>query len=71
MRKEDVSGIIVYLLILAVAVVFGLTVLREHAADVTADMGGIVVYIIYIFGAILAGVLFNAIMFELAHILGA
>ncbi len=71
MRKEDVSGIIVYLLILAVAVVFGLTVLREHAIDATAEMGGTVVYIIYIFGAILAGVLFNAIMFEVAHILGA
>ena len=71
MRKEDVSGIIVYVLILAVAVVFGLTVLREHATYATADMGGMVVYILYIFGAILAGVLFNAIMFEVAHILGA
>ena len=70
MRKEDVSGIIVYVLILAVAVVFGLTVLREHAAFATPDMG-MVVYILYIFGAILAGVLFNAIMFEVAHILGA
>ena len=27
MKKEDVSGIIVYLLILAIAVVFGITVL--------------------------------------------
>lgn len=71
MKKEDVSGIIVYVLILAVAVVFGLTVLREHANYATEEMGGMVVYILYIFGAILAGVLFNAIMFELAHILGA
>ena len=29
MRKEDVSGIIVYVLILAIAIVFGLTVLRR------------------------------------------
>ena len=71
MRKEDVSGIIVYILILAIAVVFGLTILRTHATEVMDDMGGIVVYIIYIFGAILAGVLFNAVMFELAHIAGA
>ncbi|MBO4856073.1 MAG: hypothetical protein J5511_01695 [Bacilli bacterium] len=71
MRKEDVSGIIVYVLILAVAVVFGLTVLREHATAVTEDMGGTFVYIIYIFGAILAGVLFNSILFEMAHITGA
>ena len=67
MRKEDVSGIIVYVLILAVAVVFGLTVLREHATAVTEDMGGTFVYIIYIFGAILAGVLFNSILFEICR----
>ena len=61
MRKEDVSGIIVYVLILAVAVVFGLTVLREHASSAMEAMGGIVVYIIYIFCAILAGGLLNRI----------
>ena len=63
MKKEDVSGVIVYVLILAVAVIFGLTVLREHATSSMEGMGGIVVYIIYIFGAILSGVLFNAILF--------
>ena len=68
MRKEDVSGIIVYVLILAIAVVFGLTVLREHASASGMET---VVYIIYIFGAILLGVLFNAVLFEVAHILGA
>ena len=71
MRKEDVSGIIVYVLILAIAVVFGVTVLREHASAASVDMGGTVIYIIYIFGAILSGVLFNAVMFEMAHIAGA
>ena len=68
MRKEDISGIIVYLLILAIAVVFGLVVLREHASN--ADMST-VVYILYVFGAILTGVLLNAVMYEVAHILGA
>ena len=68
MRKEDVSGIIVYVLILAIAVVFGITVLREHAVNSGFDT---VIYIIYIFGAILSGVLFNAIMYEMAHIAGA
>lgn len=70
MKKEDVSGIIVYVLILAIAVVFGLTVLREHASNPNTGMDT-VVYIIFIFGAILSGVLFNAILFEVAHILGA
>ena len=68
MKKEDVSGVIVYLLILAIAVVFGITVLREHAANSNMDT---IVYIIYILGAIITGVLFNAVMFEMAHILGA
>lgn len=68
MKKEDVSGIIVYLLILAIAVVFGITVLREHASNSNMDT---FIYILFILGAILVGVLFNAIMFELAHILGA
>ncbi len=67
MRKEDVSGIIVYLLILAIAVVFGLTILREYSSQWDST----IVYILYIFGAIVAGVLLNAVMFEMAHILGA
>ena len=68
MKKEDISGVIVYILILAIAVVFGITVLRTHAGN--TDMTT-VIYILYIFGAILVGVLFNAVMFEVAHILGA
>ena len=67
MKKEDVSGIIVYLLILAVAIVFGLTVLREFSSE----WDSLFVCIIYIFGAIMTGLIFNAVMFEVAHILGA
>ena len=68
MKKEDASGIIVYLLILAIAVVFGITVLREHSASSNMDT---FVYILFILGAILTGILFNAILFEVGHILGA
>ncbi len=68
MKKEDISGIIVYLLILAIAIVFGITVLREHAANSGMDTIG---YIFFILGAIAAGLVFNAILFELAHISGA
>lgn len=67
MKKEDVSGIIVYLLILAVAIVFGLTVLREYSSQ----WDSVFVYIIYIFGAILSGLILNSALFEVAHILGA
>ena len=68
MKKEDISGIIVYLLILAIAIVFGITVLREHAANSGMDT---LAYIFFILGAIAAGLLFNAILFEIAHVLGA
>ena len=68
MKKEDLTGIIVYLLILAGAVVFGVTVLRTHAANSDMDT---FIYILYILGAIAVGVLLNSILFEVAHIIGA
>lgn len=67
MKKEDVSGIIVYLLIMALAVVFGLQVLREHSSK--SDLGSL--YFLFVLGAIVVGVLFNAILFEMAHRIGA
>ena len=68
MKKEDITGLIVYLIIIAFAVVFGFTVLQTHSSEST--LSGIW-YALYIIGAVLAGVLFNAILFELAHVLGA
>lgn len=67
MKKEDVSGIIVYLLIMALAVLFGINVLQEHSSK--SDLGSL--YFLFIIGAIAVGVVFNAILFELAHRLGA
>ena len=68
MKKEDVSGLIVYLLIMALAIVFGLNVLRQHSTNSGMDFW---IYFLFIAGAILAGVLFNAILFEVAHRVGA
>ena len=67
MKKEDISGIIVYLLIMALAILFGIYVLREHYS--TSELGNL--YFLFVIGAILTGLLFNAILFELAHRLGA
>ena len=67
MKKEDVSGVIVYLLIMALAVLFGINVLQKHSSE--SDLGGL--YFLFVFGAIAVGVIFNAILFELAHRLGA
>ena len=68
MKKEDITGIIVYLIIIVLAVVFGLTVLQTHAPDST--LKGFP-YVMYIIGAVLSGAVFNAILFEVAHIIGA
>ena len=67
MKKEDISGFIVYLLILAFSAVFVFTVIRNHASD--SLLGNL--YILFVFGACAAGIVFNAIIFEVAHILGA
>ena len=68
MKKQDVSGIIAYLLIVGIALVFCFTVLREHSTDSGMEGFG---YWGYIVGAVSSGIVFNAILFELAHMLGA
>ena len=67
MKKEDVSGIIVYLLLIVLAVLFGWNVIKEHSSE--SGLG--YTYITFVIGAIATGVIFNAILFEVAHILGA
>ena len=69
MKKEDITGLIVYLIIIAFAIVFGLTVLQTHQAE--SSMSGSFLYVVYIIGSVLIGTLLNAILFEVAHIVGA
>lgn len=68
MKKEDITAMVVYVLMLALAIVFGFTVLRERQADSVLNNYQ---YIGYVVGGIVLGVLLNAILFEVAHILGA
>lgn len=68
MKKQDIAGIIVYVIILALAAVFGLVVVRQFASKTNMETG---IFILFVGGAIVSGVLFNAILFELAHMLGA
>lgn len=68
MKKEDVSGIIVYLLIVGIALVFCFTVLREHSDN--SNLNGLL-YWLFIVGAVATGIILNATLFELAHIAGA
>lgn len=67
MKKEDLNGLIAYIIIIAIALVFGLTVLRNYSPN--SGMGGL--FILFVLGAVIAGILLNAIMFEIAHVLGA
>ena len=68
MKKQDVAGIIVYIIILALAAVFGLVVIRQYASKSNMDTG---IFILFVAGGIIAGLLFNSILYELAHMFGA
>ena len=68
MKKEDITGLIVYLIIIALAIIFGFTVLQTHNTE--SSFSGIG-YVLYIIVAVVVGALFNSILFELAHIIGA
>ena len=68
MKKEDITGLIVYLIIIALAIIFGFTVLQTHNAE--SSFSGIG-YVLYIIVAVIIGTLFNSILFELAHVIGA
>ena len=68
MKKEDITGLIVYLIIIALAIIFGFTVLQTHNSESSFNGFG---YVLYIIVAVVIGAVFNAVLFELAHIIGA
>ena len=68
MKKQDIAGIIVYLIILAMAAVFGLVVIRQYSGQSGMETWQ---FILFIAGAIVAGIVGNAVIYELAHIIGA
>ena len=68
MKKEDVIGLIIYLIIIALAVVFGFTVLQSHQPE--SGFQGYA-YMGFVALSVVAGILFNGILYELAHIAGA
>ena len=72
MKKEDVLGLIIYLVIIALAIVFGITVLQAHNPD--SALNGVwngFAYILYVAGAVILGAILNACLYELGHVLGA
>ena len=70
MKKQDIAGLLAYIVILALAAVFGLVVIRSYASSGRSNMEtGI--FILFVLGSIVAGLVGNAIIFELSHMLGA
>ena len=68
MKKEEISGLIVYVLLLALALIFALLVVREYYTKSGMEVGE---YILFIFLSFFIGIVFNAALFELAHAIGA
>ena len=69
MKKESIISLLIYLLILGVAVIYGLTVLQTHFNNTA--MTEVWQYAIYIIGCIIVGIIISAILFELGHAIGA
>ena len=69
MKKENLVGLLIYLLILAVAVIYGLTVLQTHFQYSSIDE--VWQYALYILLSILAGIIIAAVLMEFGHVLGA
>lgn len=69
MKKENVISLLIYLLILGVAVIYGLTVLQTHFEY--SAMTKVWQYAIYIIGSLIVGIIINALLFEIGHAVGA
>lgn len=70
MRKEDIASAIVYVLMVAIAIIVGLTVVSNAFGDLYAGNGFMNVYGFAIL-TIIVGLLFNIIMLEVLHVIGA
>ena len=69
MKREEVVGLFVYFVILAVAIVYGLTVIRPFYA--ISSFHSVLLYALFILRALVTGILTTTICLELGHICGA
>ena len=69
MKKESIISLIIYLLILGIAVIYGLTVLQTHFAN--SSLTEVWQYALYIIGTVIVGVIISAILTEFGHLIGA
>ena len=71
MKKENIVSILIYLLILGVAVIYGLTVLQTHFSSGNSAMTEVWQYAIYILVSIAIGIVITALLSEFGHLIGA
>lgn len=70
MKKEDIAGLIMYLLIIAVAVIYSFTVLRVHFTYSTFN-ATVLSYALYVIVSVISGIFLSAVFLEIGHIIGA
>jgi uncharacterized protein (UPF0147 family) len=72
MKKEDITGLFVWLLILGGAAAYFFFGIRPQAENsFIFQETNWIVYVLFFIAAVVVGVIVNAIMFEIAHVLGA
>ena len=71
MKKEDVASLVVYVLMLVVALLIGFLVIQPLFTSKNPFSGASGLSYLYTFLIILGALIFNVIMLELFHILGA
>lgn len=73
MKKENLFGLIFYLLVFGIAILYGFTVLQNHYqySYFSKTNPAILFYGLYIIGSVFAGVLAAGLLEGLGHLLGA
>lgn len=72
MKREDITGLFVWILILGGAAAYFFFAIRPQAdSSFVFRETNWIVYVLFFIAAVVAGVIFNGIMFEIAHVLGA
>ena len=73
MKKENIIGILLYILVFAVALIYGFTVLQAHFSRSSfADMTNpVLMYAVYILVSVVGGVFVTGVLQEFGHFLGA
>ncbi len=73
MKKENLIGILMYLLVFAVALIYGFTVLQTHftSSSFVDKPNPVLLYALYILGSVAAGVIATGLLEGIGHLLGA